>query len=510
MPSPRRSILRILTGASLASALVVTGLSAVPAAGVNLKTYCGAMLDTTKAAQVDLSDLATANTIVFRGKPVSVAPGAQWLDLHPGERFWTEYFNWMEWLGPIAVVDMPKAVEIFLDRAAAVPDPGSSVGPTEIIRQGWNESSITKRLRISTCLWQQTADTRLLAPIEALANAAMDSERYYGLPRKRPHNHGLMSNMALYRVGRLMVRPEWQSYALARAQADAARVFDRCGLTLEQSIAYQRANMYMWASANRQFKTEVVPASTLALGASSLAALARPDGVLESVGDGATGQLVVPSGKSLWCPKSGFAVRTTATDHFILRGGPARWAHGHEDHGSMTWFSSGVPVLSDRGRAPKTDAVALAWSRSMPAHSTFEPVGQTKSGYTRMQVAGPLRYRLTDAPGGSTRARDITFTARKISVTDTAAAPITDPLTPWTWVQHWQLAPGWIPDATGATYTDGTRLDIVCSAGALTATAVTSYINESTPEAAWDVSCSATGTSVSVTTTLTVTPPPPV
>jgi hypothetical protein len=266
----------------------------------------------------------------------------------------------------------------------------------------------------------------------------------------------------------------------------------------------------MWASANRQFKFEVLPGSTLALGANSLAALARPDGVLESVGDGGMGQLVVPSGVPLWCPKSGFAARTTETDHFILRGGPARWAHGHEDHGSITWFSSGVPVLSDRGRAAKTDSVALAWSRSMLAHSTFEPVGQTTSGYTRMQVAGPLRYRLADAPGGSTRARDITFTARQVSVTDTAAVPLVDPLTPWTWVQHWQLAPGWVPDATGATYTDGTRLDIACSAGALTATAVTSYIDEHAPEPAWDVSCSATGTSVSVTSTLTVTPPPPV
>ncbi|CAB4920674.1 unannotated protein [freshwater metagenome] len=176
----------------------------------------------------------------------------------------------------------------------------------------------------------------------------------------------------------------------------------------------------------------------------------------------------------------------------------------------MTWFLSGVPVLSDRGRAAKTDSVALAWSRSMPAHSTFEPVGQIRSGHTRMSLLGPTRYRFTDRPGGSTRGRDITFNARTISVTDTAAVPTTDPLTPWTWVQHWQLAPGWVPDETGATYTDGTRLDIVCSAGALTSTAVTSYINESTPEAAWDVSCSATGTSVSVTTTLTVTPPPPV
>ncbi len=510
MTSPRRSILRILTGASIASALVVTGLSAVPAAGVNLKTYCGAMLDTTKAAQVDLSDLATTNTIVFRGKPVSVAPGAPWLDLYPGERFWTAYFAWMEWLGPIAVVDMPKAVEIFLDRAAAVPDPGASVGPNELIRQGWDESSITKRLRISACLWQQTGDTRLLAPIEELADASMDPQRYYGLPAKRPHNHGLMANVALYKIGRLMVRPEWQAYALARAQADGSRVFDRCGLTLEQSIAYQRTNMRMWANSARHLGVEIIPASTFALGTRSLAALARPDGVLESVGDGGTGLAVTPSGAALWCPKSGFAARTTTTDHFILRGGPRQWAHGHEDHGSMTWFSSGVPVLSDRGRAAKTDSVALAWSRSMLAHSTFEPLGQTKSGYTRMQVVGPLRYRLTDTPGGSTRARDITFTARQISVTDTAAVPVADPLTPWTWVQHWQLAPGWVPDATGATYTDGTRLDIVCSAGALTATAVTSYINESTPEAAWDVSCSATGTSVSVTTTLMVTPPPPV
>ena len=486
------------------------GLNSVPTAAVESNAYCDAMVDPIISAQVDHSGLATSDVIVYRGRTVSVAPGTQWLDLAPSESFWTGYFAWMEWLGPIAVVDAPKAVEIFLDRAASVPDPGATVGPGEVFRRGWEESAITKRLRMSACLWQQTSDTRLLAPIAALANAAMDPERYYGLPRHPPHNHGLMSNTTLYRIGGLIARPEWQAFALARAQTDAARVFDNCGLTFEQSINYQRTNMNMWSNANRRFGVEVVPASTIALGNASLAALARPDGVLESIGDGTPGKLVVPSGAPLWCPRSGFAAQTTETDHFIVRGGHGRWAHGHEDHGAVTWFSSGVPVLSDRGRATKTDSAALVWSRSMAAHSTFEPVGQIRSGNTRMRLLGPTHYRLTDSPGGSTRARDITFAARTISVTDTAAVPAADPLTAWTWVQHWQLAPGWVPDETGATYTDGTRLDIVCSAGPLTATAVTSYANYPAEEAAWDVSCSATGTSVSVTTTLTVSPPPPV
>ena len=45
MPSPRRSILRLLAGVSLAGGLIVVGLNSVPTAAVESNAYCDAMVD---------------------------------------------------------------------------------------------------------------------------------------------------------------------------------------------------------------------------------------------------------------------------------------------------------------------------------------------------------------------------------------------------------------------------------------------------------------------------------
>jgi hypothetical protein len=500
--------LRSLLGTAVGGALFAGAIAVPSVQAATVRGFCGSIQTSKIAEQVDLSSLDVSGTISFRGQTLAVEPAVTWLDLNPTDPLWTEYFNWMEWLGPLASIDASRATEIFLNRSTAVPDPGLAVTQAERARTGWGEAAVTKRLRVATCLHYLTGDARLVPPIESLVAAAMEPTRYYGLPFHHPHNHGLMSNMTMYFVGALLSRPDWQSFALARLQTDAAQVFDRCGLSFEQSIAYQRLNMKLWANVSHQLKMDVLPTGTYERGLAALAALARPDGVLEAIGDGETGVFVTPSGARLWCPKSGFAADTIDDAHYVVRAGPKRYAHGHEDHGSMMWFAAGVPVLSDRGRAAKTDTVALSWSRSLAAHSVLEPLGQTTSGRTRMEPTGASRFLFTDSPGGSTRTRGVKFHANSIYVVDRASVPLADPLTPWTWVQHWQLAPGWIPDATGATYLDGTRLDVVCRGGTLASVPVMSYIDVQAPEAAWDITCTASGTSVVLATTLTVTPAP--
>lgn len=499
-----RPIFRTCAVVAGAVAMLLCGLAGGSVSHAATHEACISASTGDREQQPDLSTLATDGMVTFIGERVSVAPGSTWLDLHPEIHYWTTYFQWMRWVYPIAMTDPALATDIFIDRAHAVPDPGAAAGKAELFRTGWQEASVTARLRVGACLYALTGDERLRPAITELASAAMDPLRYYGPPRFRPHNHGLFSNIALYRAGVALNVPEWQTYATSRAQSDAGRVFDRCGLAYEQSLAYQRTNIHLWVNAGRIVGVPLVSSQTLLRAQRSVAALARPDGVVEPIGDAFPRPIAHPSGRRLICATTGWAAGTRDGAHYTLRGGPRQWAHGHEDHGSITWFAAGVPVLSDRGYSSKFDGSALAWSRSMSAHSVFEPVGVERSGRTSMEVGPMYHYLLRDEPGATSRQRAVVFGDLTIEVTDSAA--VGDGLTPGAWIQHWQLAPGWTPDASGtsAIFSDGTRLDIECDGASVTFVPVSSYLADHSAVPAWDAQCAVTGVAVSLHTTLTV------
>jgi hypothetical protein len=81
---------------------------------------------------------------------------------------------------------------------------------------------------------------------------------------------------------------------------------------------------------------------------------------------------------SLWCRETGWAADTVDGSHFTLRFGPAVDFHGHQDHGGLTWFALGTPVLSDRGLFSKDRGARYDFAHSMAAHSVFEPVASPK------------------------------------------------------------------------------------------------------------------------------------
>src|SRR6185312_5854385 len=91
---------------------------------------------------------------------------------------------------------------------AADPDPGTSTA-------GWDEGTSMRRLTALNCLYQLTADGRLV-PAMAAEVAVLTGPRYYGPPYHKVHNHGLMANLAVLRAGRLLGRNAWISTALTR------------------------------------------------------------------------------------------------------------------------------------------------------------------------------------------------------------------------------------------------------------------------------------------------------
>ena len=136
--------LRSFLGAAVGGALFAGAIAVPSVQAATVRGFCGSIQTSKIAEQVDLSSLDVSGTISFRGQTLAVEPAVTWLDLNPTDPLWTEYFNWMEWLGPLASIDASRATEIFLNRSAAVPDPGLAVTQAERARTGWGEAAVTK------------------------------------------------------------------------------------------------------------------------------------------------------------------------------------------------------------------------------------------------------------------------------------------------------------------------------------------------------------------------------
>jgi hypothetical protein len=165
-----------------------------------------------------------------------------------------------------------------------------------------------------------------------------------------------------------------------------------------------------------------------------------PNGVLPGIGTGNPRIRplgIEPSGLSMWCPATGWAVYADAAapapQHAIVRFGPMTALHGHEDRGSFTWWvggADGVPVLTDPGLFDKGSAVRRAWAESHDAHSVLDRVGAPFRGRMTGEVTerpSGLRYMLTTSarsrPAVATRRLEFTGLAPVVSVSDVVEVP---------------------------------------------------------------------------------------
>lgn len=493
-----RSLLVGVAALATAAAVLPAAVQAKPSDGIPMPGLCRAPYNVAIQRGVDVSRVAAQRIVVFDGQRVQLDRKG-WAADNPRDPSWTLWFHSLAWLVPLALDDPRTAVTVFLERDRALPDPGASLGNRERRPVGWTQGQFRTRLDTANCLFNLTRDPRLVPIAERLAAANMDPLRYPGPPNFPVHNHGTMSNVTLMQAGKAFGVDEWIDVAMKRFKRDLPYVFESCGMMREQSSTYQVHNLRLWE------KTAAALDTPLDTQRRALGALVRPDGVLEAIGDGQPASGLEPNGESLWCRETGWAAGSPGGDaHFTLRFGPAMDYHGHLDHGGLTWFALGTPVLSDRGLFSKDRGPRFSYAHTMAAHSVFEPVGSPKyDPYTSATRLSATRYSLRDAEGGIERRRDVTIGQTRLVVRDRGTGA-------QEWIQHWQLAPGWEPTATGATHAEaGLSLTIDCPR--LKAVKVEAFTAWRTAVDAWDLQCRVDADrkkGARQTTTLTVTPSP--
>ena len=443
----------------------------------------------------DVSRVASDRIVTMDGHVVRLR-GTEWRADDPRDGAWTLWFHSLAWLVPLALDDSETAIRVFEERDRALPDPGPYLSRDELRPRGWTQGQFRTRLLTATCLYLMTGDERLRPIAERLAEANMDERRYPGPPLKEVHNHGAMSNAALQRAGKAFGMPSWIALARERFERDMPRVFDSCGMMAEQASGYQLHNVSLYESLAEDL------GKPLAMPMRALGALVRPDGVLEAIGDGVPTSGLTPNGESLWCPQSGWAAGTDEGMHFTLRFGPRMRLHGHRDHGGMTWFTRGVPVLSDRGLYDKHRDSRYVFAHSMAAHSVFEPVGhESHNPDSKGLRLSSTAFRVRGSDAGIERERVVTFGRDRLVVRDKGSGADE-------WIQHFQLAPGWRPTKTGAIHESGMTLEVDCPR--LKAVRVEMFTGWRQAVKAWDLQCrveSDKGQPVRLVTTLTVSPP---
>jgi hypothetical protein len=414
------------------------------------------------------------------------------------------WFHSLEWLIPIAARQPETAASIVSLFARTFPDPGPTATKIRSQSSGWTEGQIRRRLKTMICLNRAAPASIFVTTADILGTALLDDRRYYGLPLYMPHNHGAQSNLVLLKAATTFGRPEWAVKARQRILRDYNEVFSDCGISREQSSAYHLYNTRLW---EKLAKEADLPRHLKVAQAGS--ALVRPDGVLEEIGDGNKDNQQA-NGGGLWCPQEGWAADTKSGMHYTLRFGPPRAMHGHVDKGSITWFTRGTPVLSDRGTADKKNATELTWSRSVAAHSVLEALGRSNDDPMTGRRRGASAYELI-SNGDIRQTRTVVFGVDRMRIQDVATSDDANQQ----WMQHWQFSPEWSPlrDAGSGrvsrmTGPGGAIVEVVCTADGreidAKAVAVMSYQGKNRPpQRAWDVQCSDSGSTTRMVANLT-------
>ena len=414
------------------------------------------------------------------------------------------WFHSLAWLIPIASRQPETAASIVSLVARTFPDPGPTATKVQSQSSGWTEGQIRRRLETMICLNRAAPASIFVTTADILGTALLDDRRYSGLPLHKPHNHGAQSNLLLLEAATTFERPEWAAKARQRILRDYNEVFSDCGISREQSSAYHLYNTRLWEKLANEID---LPRHHMVAQAGS--ALVRPDGVLEEIGDGSKDNQQ-STGGGLWCPEEGWAADTKSGMHYTLRFGPPRAMHGHVDKGSITWFTRGTPVLSDRGTADKKNATELTWSRGVAAHSVLEAVGRSNDDPMTGRKRGASAYELV-SKGEIQQSRTVVFGVDRLRIQDVATSDDVNQQ----WIQHWQFSPEWSPlrDAGSGivsrmTGPGGAIVEVACTADGreidARAIAVMSYQGkELPPQRAWDVQCSDSGSTTRMVANLT-------
>ncbi len=432
---------------------------------------------------VDTSRIYTSGVLTMGGWRVPFREDG-FVAKHKSDPSLTQAFYSAGWLVPQSRADISRAIDLFIDMSQENPDPGDSIDRKSLSDVGWSEAAVTLRLKTALCLYRITDSdaerARLLPAIDALVEASKDEARYYGPPRMKPHNHGVMADRELLNAAEILGRPELAAFAKDRLKAQLDGLYDSCGFTHEQSNGYQHLHASLWTQIARRvesdpaFHRRILQEITRIQDAAD--AVTFPDGFTPVIGNGRQKSSPDPTSVNrdilLTCPETGwFSWRDKdrrVQQQVIARFGPGTRFHGHADKGAVVWFAkpataaSGVEVLSDRGLPGKNRDAAYDYAVGPTAHATLlwgggsnlrmsGSVSRSRDGVT-LEMAG------SNVVGGSWKRAVIMDSSRTVlKIEDrlggkAASRPAT---------QNFPLDPIWVKTGRTDTYTAAGGLTLV-------------------------------------------------
>jgi len=347
-----------------------------------------------------------SGTVVIPGYPdTRIGTGdVDFVALNKGKPVqWQVWFNSLKWLEPLlsaheAGLDpggayLARATAIAADYAATYPE--ATPGPLP----AWREQSVAFRAQTFACLGTFTRPAWL-------ASSLADHIRHLASPTNYAGdwNQGLEQGIGLLMAACLVGDAARIEVAQDRALAMLGGSIDPQGVFNEQAPGYGPWTMSRWFTFQDVLQTCGQPSlpdldQRLAGLAGFLARSTQPDGSMTQLGDtyavpirsditarypeaayaasrGADGQ--APTGTtSVYSAGFAFVRSGWGTDRpfgqeslLTMRFGPARFGHGHFDHGSVTWFAGGRQLLVDSGHTGYTASSYRTWLVSPDAHNT--------------------------------------------------------------------------------------------------------------------------------------------
>lgn len=403
-----------------------------------------------------------------------------WIADHPSNPAITQVFHSMAWAIPDNIADVPSVIDLFVEQAADSPDPGSSASNGS----GWKESQITLRTRTLLCIYKaadEAGKARLNPILDDLIEGNLDVNRYYGPPRTKPHNHGVMADRELLNVYQVTGDTSVAQAAERRLISQiTGGMYDSCGMIREQSNGYQYFHGGLWRTIANRMPTDVFRNTILAEVErmnNAAYAVTWPSGVTPRIGDGEKKTVsdlsLVSTGMKLTCPETGwYSNRATAngiTQQSIVRFGPATTLHGHSDKGQVLWWvgsgSRGDAVLADRGLPGKNrdsryeyahgalGHAVLLWPGGSDGRSTY--VTKTSRGVTTGQFVMQRSQGTWKRTTVQTRKAAV-FVIKDVVSGASASKPAT---------ANMPLDPTWLPTSTSGVFKSrsGKTLTITCA-----------------------------------------------
>jgi hypothetical protein len=356
-------------------------------------------------------DLARADGVLDGRLRLSPHPEAgirippRWNEDPIGDRNWRFQFHTLRWVwsmfGATLQTDDPAYAELGFEIIRSWVDANPFDDPADTTFSWDDHSAAWRALVLSCASLQAEPEPWLLDAMAEHVRRLADPDFYVDRG-----NHALNQDTGLMAIACLT--GDWDMRDLAEERTDrlAFESIDRQGVTNEQAVEYQDYNYERYRSALTLRDACGMPAPAWRdrheLMPLVLAHMTQPNATYTTIGDSdrlpvkrtiehpaldwlrTNGEQGTPPSSTFVTYDAGFTFARSGwgqpgaldQESFLsLRHGPARQLHGHLDHGSLTLYADGEPLIVDPGKYAYTSRPGRAYVVSAEAHNLVT-VGQ--------------------------------------------------------------------------------------------------------------------------------------